>query len=98
MFANLRDIMKIFPVSLHDLLALNDQVQQFSTEFDGLRICHGCGKRSATLQRCAKCSFFWYCDRVRPQSKPQCKSVDLDADIGAIELPEHWLEGETPQN
>jgi len=57
-------MIKIFPVSLHNLLALSDQVQQFSTEFDGLRICHGCGKKAASLKKCGKCSFFWYCDRT----------------------------------
>ncbi|KAH6637398.1 hypothetical protein C7974DRAFT_140533 [Boeremia exigua] len=56
---------KIFPLSLDKLLALNDQVQQFSAEIGGMRICHGCGKRAASLQRCSKCSSFWYCNRVR---------------------------------
>ena len=79
-----RDITQIFPVSLHHLLALNDQVQQFSTEFDGLRICHGYGKKAASLKRCGKCSFFWYCDRARPQSKSPCKNVDLDVNMSAI--------------
>ncbi|KAF4629215.1 hypothetical protein G7Y89_g8932 [Cudoniella acicularis] len=57
-------MIKIFPLSLHKLLALNDQVQQFSTELDGIRMCHGCGKKAASLQRCSKCSSFWYCDRA----------------------------------
>ncbi|KAK2738648.1 hypothetical protein FQN57_006966 [Myotisia sp. PD_48] len=58
-------VIKIFPVSLHGLLVLSDQVQQFSTEIDGLKICHGCGKKkkAASLKRCGKCSFFWYCDK-----------------------------------
>jgi hypothetical protein len=57
---------QIFPLSLHKLLALNDLVQQFSIEHDGIRTCHGCGKKEASLKRCGKCSTFWYCDRVRP--------------------------------
>lgn len=60
-----RDAVQIFPLSLDKLLALNDQVQQFSAEINGMRICHGCGKKAASLQRCGKCSSFWYCNRVR---------------------------------
>ena len=63
------NVTQIFPLSLHELLALNDQVQQFSTELDGIRTCHGCGRKAASLKRCGKCSFFWYCDRVRPPFK-----------------------------
>ncbi|EUC40071.1 hypothetical protein COCMIDRAFT_109712 [Bipolaris oryzae ATCC 44560] len=55
---------KIFPLSLDKLLALNDQVQQSSIEINGMRICHGCGKKAASLQRCSKCSSFWYCNRT----------------------------------
>ncbi|PMD28000.1 hypothetical protein NA56DRAFT_560672 [Hyaloscypha hepaticicola] len=57
-------MIKIFPLSLHKLLALNDRVQQFSTEFDGMRVCHGCGKKAASLLKCVKCSNFWYCDKA----------------------------------
>jgi hypothetical protein len=64
-----RDVTQIFPLSLHKLLALNDQIQQFSAELDGARMCHGCGKKAASLQQCSKCSSFWYCDRVRPPLK-----------------------------
>ncbi|KAI0183607.1 hypothetical protein EV127DRAFT_457403 [Xylaria flabelliformis] len=56
-------MIKIFPLPLHKLLALNDQFQQFSTEHDGIRMCHGCGKKAASLKRCGKCSSFWYCDK-----------------------------------
>ncbi|KAN0070170.1 SET domain containing protein [Elaphomyces granulatus] len=56
-------MIKIFPLSLHELLALNDQVQQFSTKLDGIRSCHGCGRKSASLKQCGRCSSFWYCDR-----------------------------------
>ena len=64
-----RDATQIFPLSLHELLALNDQVQQFSIELDGIRTCHGCGRKAAFLKRCGKCSSFWYCDRVGPSLK-----------------------------
>ncbi|KAI1739551.1 heterokaryon incompatibility protein-domain-containing protein [Xylaria scruposa] len=57
-------MMKIFPLPLHKLLALSDQFQQFSTELDGIRMCHGCGKKAASLQRCGKCSSYWYCDKA----------------------------------
>ncbi|KAE9367579.1 SET domain-containing protein [Stipitochalara longipes BDJ] len=56
-------MIKIFPLSLHMLMALNDRVQQFSAELNGIRMCHGCGKKAASLQRCGKCSSFWYCGR-----------------------------------
>ncbi|KAK3938623.1 SET domain-containing protein [Diplogelasinospora grovesii] len=61
------DMIKIFPASLDTLLALSDEVQQFSTVLGGgVRTCHGCGKTApgASLKRCAKCSYFWYCDRT----------------------------------
>ncbi|KAI1302032.1 hypothetical protein F5Y03DRAFT_362542 [Xylaria venustula] len=57
-------MIKVFPLPLHKLLALNDRFQQFSTEANGVRMCHGCGKKAASLQRCGKCSSFWYCDRA----------------------------------
>ncbi|KAJ8123774.1 hypothetical protein ONZ43_g350 [Nemania bipapillata] len=57
-------MLKIFPLPLHELLVLSDRFQQFSTELDGIRMCHGCGKKAASLQRCGKCSSFWYCDRT----------------------------------
>ncbi|KAI0528336.1 heterokaryon incompatibility protein-domain-containing protein [Xylaria digitata] len=77
-------MIKIFPLPLHKLLALNDQFQQFSTELDGIRMCHGCGKKAASLQRCGKCSSFWYCDRVRPPLKIISYYVDLDANVSVI--------------
>jgi hypothetical protein len=60
--------MKIFPIPLKKLLELNDRVQQFSIEVDGARACHGCRKKSTSLNRCAKCSLFWYCGIVCPAS------------------------------
>ncbi|KAF2120400.1 hypothetical protein BDV96DRAFT_683838 [Lophiotrema nucula] len=57
-------MMKIFPLSLDRLQNLSDNVQKFSTELDGVRICHGCGKKGISLERCGKCSSFWYCNRV----------------------------------
>ncbi|PGH36549.1 hypothetical protein GX50_00586 [[Emmonsia] crescens] len=58
------ELMKIFPLSLSKLLALNDKVQQFSMETDGIRTCHGCGKKGASLQRCSKCLSFGYCGKA----------------------------------
>ncbi|KAK0617771.1 hypothetical protein B0T17DRAFT_496265 [Bombardia bombarda] len=55
---------KIFPMSLKELLALSDRIQEFSQLLDGgQRRCHGCGKTSTSLNRCARCSLFWYCDK-----------------------------------
>ncbi|KAF7955658.1 hypothetical protein EAE96_004584 [Botrytis aclada] len=55
--------LKIFPLSLEELFALNDQIQVFSTETNGLRMCHGCQIKSASLAPCKRCSMFWYCSR-----------------------------------
>ena len=69
LFANqVWTVTQIFPMSLHELLELNDRVRQFSAKkLDGVRTCHGCGKAKEAdhVKRCAKCSSFWYCDRVR---------------------------------
>ncbi|KAH8812463.1 hypothetical protein F5884DRAFT_310434 [Xylogone sp. PMI_703] len=53
---------KIFPFSLHKMLELSDRIQKYSLETNGMRTCHGCNKRTVSLKKCAKCSFFWYCD------------------------------------
>ena len=79
-----RDVTQIFPLSLHELLALNDQIQQFSIELDGTRMCHGCDKKAASLKRCSKCSSFWYCDSVRPPLRSSPFYLDLDANMGTI--------------
>ncbi|KAH8908313.1 SET domain-containing protein [Coniochaeta sp. PMI_546] len=55
---------KLFPVSLDGLLALSDEVQQYSTVHNGIRTCHGCGKKGAMQNHCARCSAFWYCDKA----------------------------------
>ncbi|TGO51583.1 hypothetical protein BCON_0158g00090 [Botryotinia convoluta] len=56
--------LKIFTLSLEELFMLNDQIQVFSTETNGLRMCHGCQKKSASLFKCHQCSMFWYCSRA----------------------------------
>ena len=63
---------------------LNNQVQQFSVKLDGIRVCHGCGRKAASLKRCNKCSSFWYCDRVRPPLNIFPILCNLDANMGAI--------------
>ncbi|OAX84947.1 hypothetical protein ACJ72_00672 [Emergomyces africanus] len=57
-------LMKIFPSSLSNLLALSDKVQQFSIELDGTKPCHGCGKKGTSRQCCSKCLSFWYCSKA----------------------------------
>jgi len=59
---------QVFPLSLDKLLALSDRVQKFSIDINGTRMCHGCDKQAATLHKCAKCSLFWYCNRVSGHS------------------------------
>ncbi|CAG8973125.1 hypothetical protein HYALB_00007602 [Hymenoscyphus albidus] len=57
-------IIKIFPLSLHKLLTMNDEIQKFSTpNVDGTRNCHGCGRKANSLQKCGKCLSFWYCGK-----------------------------------
>ncbi|KAG4435209.1 hypothetical protein IFR05_009317 [Cadophora sp. M221] len=75
---------KVFPLLLDKLLALNDQVQQFSTKLSGIRICHKCDRKAASLQQCSKCSSFWYCDTVRLPLKIFLGFVDPDANMGVI--------------
>ncbi|MCJ1269911.1 hypothetical protein MMC22_009804 [Lobaria immixta] len=87
-----RNATQIFPLSLHELLALNDQVQQFSTEVDRIRMCHGCGRKAASLKRCGKCLSFWYCDRACQEAgwnekghKTHCKLLK-DSDLRGLFL------------
>ncbi|KAM0193307.1 hypothetical protein ACHAPC_001557 [Botrytis cinerea] len=58
-------LLQVFPISLIHLIALRDLTQEFSTkrETDNARTCHGCGKKSSSLARCGRCSFFWYCNK-----------------------------------
>ncbi|KAF3910298.1 hypothetical protein ABW21_db0206599 [Orbilia brochopaga] len=55
--------MKIFPVPLDQLLVLSDKVQQYAAEVDGVRTCHGCDQKAASLQKCVRCGLFWYCNK-----------------------------------
>ncbi|PSN63744.1 SET domain-containing protein [Corynespora cassiicola Philippines] len=82
--------MKIFPLSLDRLQILKEDMQKLSTELDGVRTCHGCGKKGASLKRCGKCSYFWYCDRacqkadwIEKGHKAECK-VAKDSDWQAM--------------
>ncbi|CCE29277.1 uncharacterized protein CPUR_02970 [Claviceps purpurea 20.1] len=57
---------KIFPISLAKMLALNNEVQNFSfRQENGMRSCHGCGKNAvaSSMKRCGMCLSFWYCNR-----------------------------------
>lgn len=58
-------LLQILPISLHDLIALKDVVQEFSTkrEIENTRICHACGKKSTSMAKCGRCSLFWYCNQ-----------------------------------
>ncbi|KAF2788843.1 hypothetical protein K505DRAFT_420843 [Melanomma pulvis-pyrius CBS 109.77] len=83
-------MVKIFPIPLEKLLELNDQVQQFSTEVDEVRICHGCGRKTASSKRCGRCSSFWYCNEVCQKAgwnekghKANCKLL-RDPDIRGL--------------
>ncbi|EXA01920.1 hypothetical protein NW765_003500 [Fusarium oxysporum] len=55
--------LKIFPISVDNMMQLSDRVQTHATLTDGMRTCHACSKKSAKLMKCAKCGFFWYCSQ-----------------------------------
>jgi hypothetical protein len=53
-------------VSLEGLFGLSDRVQQYATAMaNGKRTCQACGHKAETLLKCARCTLFWYCDKVR---------------------------------
>ncbi|MCJ1245430.1 hypothetical protein MMC30_002634 [Trapelia coarctata] len=56
----------IIPLSMVELLALNERVQQQSSVVDGKYACHGCGARKLKkeLYVCFRCELAWYCDEV----------------------------------
>jgi hypothetical protein len=57
--------LQIFPLPLNRLQNLSENFEEFSTDLDGISTCHSCGKKGASLKRCAKCLTFWYCNKVR---------------------------------
>lgn len=59
---------QVIPLSLSDLFALSDRVQDHKRLVDGKHECHACGARKESLVKCGKCSLFRYCDKVRPTS------------------------------
>ncbi|KAG6300004.1 hypothetical protein E4U44_000761, partial [Claviceps purpurea] len=59
-------MLKIFPLPLAEILALEHEVRSFSTpQNNDLRRCHGCGTAaiSSSMERCTKCWSFWYCNK-----------------------------------
>ncbi|KAF4999572.1 hypothetical protein FGRMN_2320 [Fusarium graminum] len=72
----------VFPVSLDKLLLLSDKVQDYATVTKGLRTCHGCDEKSASLRECGKCGFFWYCNKTHGWNenghKADCKLLRND--------------------
>ncbi|KAF5637189.1 SET domain protein [Fusarium sp. NRRL 52700] len=83
-------LIKIFPLSLRNLLALSDRVLKFSKETNGMMICHGCEKQASSLKKCAKCSLFWYCNAacqktgwVKKDHKGDCKLL-RDGDLKGL--------------
>ncbi|KAG4252943.1 hypothetical protein FPRO03_08392 [Fusarium proliferatum] len=53
--------LKIFPISLDNMMQLSDKIQTHATLTKGMRTCHGCNNKAAKLMKCVKCGFFWYC-------------------------------------
>jgi hypothetical protein len=54
---------QLIPLSLHDLLRLNDQVQIWPRSFAKHKSCHSCGKKAS--QECQRCGILSYCSVVR---------------------------------
>ncbi|KAK3903629.1 hypothetical protein C8A05DRAFT_43156 [Staphylotrichum tortipilum] len=87
--------LKIFRVSLEGLLSLSDRVQQYATVVEGARTCQACGRTAETLKMCARCTFFWYCDKEcqtrawkEKGHKGDCKLLK-DPDLqGLLRLPQ----------
>lgn len=56
---------QVIPLSLSDVFALSDRVQDHNRLVDGKYECHACGARKESLMKCGKCSLFRYCNKVR---------------------------------
>lgn len=56
---------QIFPASLAKLLSISDRVKEHGARDGRHAACHSCGKTPESLKRCARCSLFWYCGKVR---------------------------------
>ncbi|KAK4206033.1 hypothetical protein QBC37DRAFT_261454, partial [Rhypophila decipiens] len=55
---------QIIPMTMAELLALNDRVQKYSPQMgDGETTCHGCDAQKTSMQKCGRCSMFYYCDK-----------------------------------
>ncbi|KAG6249357.1 hypothetical protein E4U23_002223 [Claviceps purpurea] len=86
-------MLKIFPLPLAQILALEHEVCSFSTpKNNDLRRCHGCGTAaiSSSMQRCTKCWSFWYCNKdcqmvgwITKGHKLNCKSL-RDPDLRGL--------------
>ncbi|KAG6026469.1 hypothetical protein E4U19_002594 [Claviceps sp. Clav32 group G5] len=88
-------MVKIFPLSLATMLALNDKVRTFSSrQQDDTTTCHGCGVKApaASMKRCSMCFSFWYCNKecqaagwTTKAHKVDCKIL-RDTDLRALFL------------
>ncbi|KAJ3455167.1 hypothetical protein MRS44_013767 [Fusarium solani] len=95
-------VKQTFPMDLEELLLLSDKVQIYSSIVDGMRICYGCNKKSASLRSCTKCGFFFYCNetcqKVGYKDKGHHGDCNLlsNTDIGGLfRLKEDSLERHT---
>ncbi|KAB5531354.1 hypothetical protein GE09DRAFT_973903 [Coniochaeta sp. 2T2.1] len=62
--STLTKYVQIFPVSLDALLTLSDEFKDLASLPEGTRMCHGCGKKGTSMQRCGRCLTFWYCSKA----------------------------------
>lgn len=53
-----------FPMSLKEMQKLSSKLNKYVPEADEQKTCHGCDKKGSSLQKCARCKLFWYCDAV----------------------------------
>ncbi len=59
------------------------------------RTCQACGRKAKTLLKCARCTFFWYCDKVCEPGLRELGVINLLI-WRAIDVPDSGLEGEGP--
>jgi hypothetical protein len=53
-------------MSLKNMQELSGKLNKYvpESEAEEQKTCHGCDRKGTSLQSCASCKLFWYCDAV----------------------------------